>query len=122
MTVTTHGVIGAGVRAASAKAMGLQEEWCVWLAILGMVEGMAPDALDWLAWFLFKRPRWELYSRMHAGNLRWLGVIFWGCAAHLIWDKPFHKNSGEEWWPRLWWLEVFGLAFGIALLGWTFAP
>ena len=122
MTVTTHGVIGAGVRAASAKAMGLQEEWCVWLAILGMVEGMAPDALDWLAWFLFKRPRWELYSRMHTGNLRWLGMIFWGFAAHLIWDKPFHKNSGEEWFPRLWWLEVFGLAFGIALLGWTFAP
>lgn len=122
MTFTSHGVIGAGVRAASGKALGFSDETCVWLALLGALEGMAPDAIDWLAWFIFGADRWKLYGRMHTGNLRWLGLVFWGFGAHLLWDIPFHKASGDEWWPRLWWLEVFGLAFGLALLGWTFAP
>ena len=121
MTFTSHGVIGAGVRAAAGKAFGLSEEWCVWLALIGAAEGMAPDALDWLAWFLFGVPRWQLYALLH-GRLAWLGLIFWGFGAHILWDKPFHKIPGEDWWPRLWWLEIFGLAFGLALLGWTFAP
>jgi hypothetical protein len=123
MTFTTHGVVGAGIRAASAKAMGLNEEWCGWMACIGVIEGMVPDALDWLAWAILGHERWDLYRRFHRrGSLVWLGLIFWGMAAHVITDITFHKNPGENWWPRLWYLEVFYLASGLALLGWTFAP
>jgi hypothetical protein len=117
--VTTHGVIGAGIRAASAKAVGVSDEWCLWLAIIGAVEGMAPDAFDWLAWYVFGCDRWVLYRKMHV-DWKWFGLIFWGWGAHVLFDIPFHKNPGESWFARLWWLEFAGLAFGALLLWWTF--
>lgn len=118
---STHGVIGAGIRAASAKALGVPDEWCLTLAIVGALEGMAPDVIDWLAWFLFGYPRWRIYSAMHT-RLKWMGLIFWGWGAHVIFDIPFHRYPGENWWGRMWGLELAGLVAGAVLLYWTFAP
>lgn len=120
-TFTTHGVMGAGFRAASCKLLGL-DDWALTMATIGALEGMAPDVVDWISSKLFKTQRWSIYARMHQrGSLVWLGLIFWGFGLHVIFDIPFHKNPGENWWFRLWWLEVLGLLAGGAMLWWAFA-
>lgn len=118
--VTTHAVIGAGIRAATGRALGFDEAACIYLAALGAIEGAAPDAFDWLAW-VCGTERWALYRKMHVG-WAWWGVVFWGWGAHVLFDIPFHKNPGESWWARLWWLDVGGLVLGAALLWLAFAP
>ena len=118
----THGIVGAGIRAATTKLIGLDGDWQVWMANLGLIEGMAPDAIDWVSHKVFKTERWTIYTAMHTGKLRWLALIFQGMLVHLINDLPFHTVPGESWWPRLWYLEVLLFAVGLALLGWTFAP
>ena len=121
-SIVTHSIIGAGLRAAVTKLIGLDGDWQVNMATLGAIEGMAPDAIDWLSHVVFKTERWKIYNMMHLGGLRWLGLVFWGFGAHLVNDIVFHKIPGESWWPRLWYLEVLLFTVGLALLGWTFAP
>ncbi len=117
--ITTHAVMGAGLRAGAAKLAGMSGDAQVAFAVLGVIEGAAPDGLDFLAWAFFGAERWKLYGKMHHGpNFLWF--VFWGWGLHAIFDIPFHAHPGEDWWGRLWWLDLGGLLLGVLALWFTF--
>ncbi len=112
--ISTHAVMGAGLRAGAAKIAGMSPDAQYALAILGMIEGAAPDGLDWLAW-KFGAERWKLYAKMHTPpNFLWF--VFWGWGLHAVFDLPFHAHPGEAWWNRLWFLDIGGLLLGMLAL------
>lgn len=119
-TFVTHSAVGAGFRGTLASLAGLSSEWRVLLLALGALEGASPDALDWLLWKFFGADRWSLYKVMHSSPACWWGLLFWGWGLHVLLDKPFHRTPGENWWPRLWWLEILSFLVGALLIWYTF--
>lgn len=115
----THALLGAGLRAASAKILGFTTDWEIGLAIAGFIEGAAPDAIDWVSAKLGFTRRWTLYTLFHTTWARW-GMLFYGWGFHVAIDKIFHKRPGESWWPELGWLEVVLFCLGLGLVLWTF--
>jgi len=115
-TFVTHGLVGAAGTALVFMHGHVPPEQSVGAVILGGIVGTLPDTADWVASVVFKKPRWVLYSRMHSGDLVWLGFFFPPILWHVLLDIPFHRTPGENWWPRLWWLEVGAALASLATL------
>ena len=114
----THGMIGA---AGTVLAMTHDPfEPSIVAAAVAWVCGTLPDSADWIASRVFGRPEGSLYTRMHSGDLVWLGFICPPILWHLLFDIFFHERPGENWWPRLWWLEVSGFLLSVLVLLWIF--
>jgi len=108
MTFPAHGVFGAGVTALPFALFS--DEVKIVAASFGFLSGIAPDVTDWIAAKVFHGARWQLYTRMHSGDLvkyfRWMPAYYF----HLEFDKIIHLYPGYNWWPRYWYLEI-GLWF-----------
>jgi hypothetical protein len=100
-----HGLFGAGVSGAGTRLLGGKKTVIIGITVAGFLFGIAPDAADWIAWFLFGAERWQLYNLMHFGWLSYALAWVTPYGLHLALDLIFHA-SGANWWPRLWWLEV----------------
>jgi hypothetical protein len=117
----THGIVGAAVRMACSCPPDASVDLKVGLIAVGFVLGSLPDTADWVAAKVFKKERWELYTKMHKGLFSiGVGCILWDYGAHLLLDIPFHRIPGENWWPRLWWLDIGSAlaAIGAVVLLW----
>jgi hypothetical protein len=108
-TFLAHGAV-AGATVALSGALGeVRPRWNIAASLLAFVAGTIPDTLDWVLAITGHIQRWELYSWFHHSWLSvsaWYKVLLWPITAHVIMDFPFHKVPGENWWPRLWYLEV----------------
>jgi len=114
-TFVAHGLLGSGVMAAPARALGLPKWVMNLVAIYGFILGSFPDAWDWIMATFFGAQRWVLYSIYHAHKLP-----HWDFSAptyllyqppfflHIFIDSWFHDPAkpGWNWWSELWWLEV----------------
>jgi hypothetical protein len=74
------------------------------VGFLGLLLGIAPDAIDWLLAVSGLIERWHLYIQMHQIPI-WLGILLWPYGLHVLLDLVFHAG-GSDWWPRLAWLDV----------------
>jgi hypothetical protein len=118
MTFIALGLIGAALEGAALRSAEMPE----WVVIAGTAHGFVgailPDVADWVAWAVFRRPRWALYTRMHRGDFDLLSLVFPTYLTHIAIDTFFHDPAkpGWNWWPTLWWAELLGWILpGIAL-------
>ena len=118
MTFAGHAIFGAGICA--VPFIWCDSEAIKWsAAVFGLIGGAAPDAVDWVAAKLGLVPRWELYTRMHVGDLarifRWHPAYF----LHLAVDHTIHKWPGYDWWNQYWAGEILLWVIGGGLLYFT---
>lgn len=72
--------------------------------------------MDWVAAVLGLAPRWELYSRMHTGDLVPYFIWHLGYFLHLAVDHTIHKWPGYDWWNQYYMGEVLLWVIGLGLL------
>jgi hypothetical protein len=87
------------------------------ITTLSAVAGALPDLIGWFG-RLANRYDWSLYSQAHDGaiarTLRWIPPY----ELHLQVDRLFHDRDDGNWWPRMWWAEIFLWALNKFLVYW----